>query len=289
MSIREPAVAGMFYKAGASELKEQVESCFLNPAGPRSLPRVNPKGPRKIVGLICPHAGLMYSGSIAAWAYHRLAQDGLPEIAILVGPNHRSYFPAVALSNEKIWRTPMGEVELDTGIAEDIVSKCAAAKIKSTAHFAEHSLEVQLPFLQHMASSADAAIRIVPIIVGASARFNSVEIARQLGNAIAAAVKGKNAVVIASTDFTHYEHSEVARSKDSSAIARIAAMDEEGLLHTAESLAISMCGALPTAATIMACKKLGAASAKQLAYGNSGDITGDYTEVVGYAALEMRK
>jgi len=291
MSVREPAVAGMFYRAGAAGLEEQVESCFLGPGGPGSLPQVNPEGPRKIVGLVSPHAGFMYSGGVAAWAYCRLAEDGLPETAVLIGPNHRSYFPAIALSDERAWRTPLGEVALDPGIAAEIASKCAMCEMSPAAHSAEHSLEVQLPFLQYTANRAGAAVRIVPILVGAAARSESpgggIEAARELGGAIAAALQGKSAVVIASTDFTHYETGESAMSKDSRAISSILALDEEGLLRAVDALGISMCGALPTAAMIVACKKLGAASAKELAYRNSGDVTGDYTQVVGYAALEV--
>jgi len=290
MSVREPAVAGMFYRAGAAELKEQVESCFLGAGGPGSLPSVNPAGPRKIVGLVSPHAGFIYSGGVAAWAYHRLAEDGLPETAVLIGPNHRSYFPAVALSNERAWRTPMGEVALDAAVAAEIASSYPTASIEPSAHHGEHSLEVQLPFLQYVAGLGNAGIRIVPILMGASARSgDGTEAARQLGGAIADALRGKDAVIIASTDFTHYETSEAAQAKDSSAIAGILALDEKSLLDTVEALDISMCGALPTAVTIAACKKLGAVSARRLAYRNSGDVTGDYLEVVGYGALEILK
>src|SRR5689334_15235259 len=122
MSIREPAVAGMFYQGSAASLKKQVESCFLGEHGPGSLPTINPQGPRKIVGLVSPHAGLVYSGSVAAWGYSRLAEDGIPDTAVLIGPNHRSYFPSVAISNVKAWQTPMGEIEVDTAVAHDIAS-----------------------------------------------------------------------------------------------------------------------------------------------------------------------
>ena len=293
MSIREPAVAGMFYQDSAAKLKEQVESCYLGPGGPGRLHAVNPDGPRKIVGLVSPHAGLKYSGSVASCAYYRLAEDGLPDTVVLIGPNHRSYYPAVALSDDKAWRTPLGEVHLNVGAAEAIVSAFPAAKIDPAAHLAEHSLEVQLPFLQHLADLAGKNIRIVPILIGASIRAiieeNEVEVARRLGNAIATALHGKDAIVIASTDFTHYESNETAITKDSKAISQILALDEAGLLGTVEALDISMCGALPTAVTIAACKKLGADSSQRLAYGNSGDVTGDYTEVVGYAAIEILK
>lgn len=293
MSVREPAVAGTFYRAGADELRRQVESCFTAPGGPGSLPTVSPAGPRKIIGLVSPHAGLMYSGSVAAHAYHCLAEDGLPETAVLIGPNHRSYSPPIALSDERAWRTPVGEVALDTDTTREIASGCREAVIEPAAHRAEHSLEVQLPFLQYVADSAGAAIRIVPILIGASAHDimagGEAELARQLGSAVADALQGKNAVVIASTDFTHFETGEAAQNKDSRAISSILALDEKELLDTVAALDISMCGALPTAVMIAASKKLGATTARQLVYSNSGDVTGDYTEVVGYGALAIYK
>lgn len=288
MSVREPAVAGMFYEAGEAQLRMQVESCFLGPGGPGSLPAVNPEGPRKIVGLVSPHAGFIYSGSVAAWAYYRLAEDGLPEIVVVIGPNHHSYHPAAALTGETAWRTPLGETPLDLEIAEQITRSYPTAGIMPAAHLREHCLEVQLPFLQYLAGDAGAELRIVPLLVGASAGRDA-GTARQLGNAVAEAIEGRNAVVIASTDFTHYESGDAAQKKDSRAISNILALDEERLLGTVEMLDISMCGAMPTAVTIAACKKLGAVSARQLAYRNSGDVTGDYYEVVGYGAIEIFK
>ena len=274
-------------------MKEQVESCFQGPGGPGRLPTVNPQGARNVVGLVCPHAGYMYSGGVAAWAYDSLAEDGLPEVAVLIGPNHRSYFPAVALSDERAWSTPLGEVALDAEIATKIASLYPGAAVNPDAHSAEHSIEVQIPFMQYIYDDAGISLSIVPILVGASAwsaaADDAAQVARGLGGAIAKALGGKDVVVIASTDFTHYESGETARSKDSQAISKILTLDEEGLLGTVASLDISMCGAFPTAVTIAACRELGAVSARQLTYGNSGDVTGDYAEVVGYGALEIVK
>lgn len=289
MSIREPAVAGMFYESGSVALREQIESCFLAPGGPGSLPVVNSSGPRNILGLVSPHAGYMYSGSVAASAYHRLASDGLPDVAVIMGPNHRSYSPAIALSDQTSWRTPMGEIQVDAEITNSILEISIPAQIDNGAHHAEHSLEVQVPFLQYLEKIADAHIRIVPILIGAIAYANSVEFVRELGSAIAKAIEGKNAVLIASTDFTHYEKSESAAKKDTRALEKILALDEEGLLDTVDIMSISMCGVLPTAVTIAACKKLGVVSVKRLAYQNSGDVTGDYSSVVGYSSLELHR
>ena len=282
------------------------------------MPAVNVSGPRRIVGLVSPHAGYMYSGSVAANAYYRLAEDGLPDVVVLIGPNHRSYEPAAALPDEDAWHTPLGDVPLDKAIIYDIAAACPEAAVDAGAHMGEHSLEVQAPFLQYvygqgsMVNGQGSMVNgrgamgdgqgsmvngqcskvfcLVPILIGASGwktGEGAVGFARSLGAAIGESLKGRDAVIIASTDFTHYESSSAAQAKDSKAIAAILDLDEEALLETVAGMNISMCGVLPTAITIAACKKCGAASALELAYRTSGDVTGDYAEVVGYAALEI--
>lgn len=293
MSVRKPAVAGMFYPAGPADLRRMVEYCFVGPGGPGAVPDVNSDGPRTITGLISPHAGLVYSGSVAACGYYRLAEDGLPETVVIIGPNHRAYFPAIALSDDDAWSTPLGEMSVDSAIARKIVDLLPQADIDSAAHADEHSLEVQIPFLQYLAQSAGVEISIVPVLIGAAAQAtaadSAVEIARSLGDAIARALEGRDAVVIASTDFTHYESGSTAAAKDSRAISAILGMDEAGLLETVRSMDISMCGPLPSAAVIAASRALGALAARKLAYRNSGDTTGDCREVVGYASIEFHR
>jgi hypothetical protein len=289
MSIREPAVAGMFYPANPSALEDQIEACFLAQGAPGIIPIVDPNGPRKIVGLVCPHAGYMYSGPASACAYYRLAGDGLPEVAVIIGPNHHSYSPAAALSDHSAWRTPLGAILVDSEVTRSIAKHSASAEIDSRAFASEHSVEVQVPFLQYLAAGAGAHISIVPVLIGAMGFANPLEFARDLGQSIANALNGRNCLVIASTDFTHFENSQSAALKDTQAISKILALDEGGLMETVESMDISMCGALPTAIAITACKHLGAVSVERLAYQNSGDITGDYSNVVGYGALEIRR
>jgi MEMO1 family protein len=290
MPTRQPAVAGMFYTA--SGLREEIESCFLSPGGPGRLPDANPAGPREIVGLVSPHAGLMYSGMVAAHAYLRLAEDGLPQVAVIMGPNHRAYLPAVALSDDSAWRTPLGETAVDVEIARRIAAVYPMAEFNSSAHALEHSLEVQLPFLQYVGNRAGgSSIRIVPILIGAAVRLASpggeLQFAREFGAAVADALQGEDAVIIASTDFTHYESSQSASAKDSRAISCIEALDEEGLIRTVQECGITMCGVLPTAVMIAAAKKMGATSGRKLVYRDSGDVSGDHSEVVGYGALEI--
>jgi AmmeMemoRadiSam system protein B len=286
MPTRQPAVAGMFYQA--SGLREEIESCFLTPGGPGRLPDVNPSGPRKIVGLVSPHAGLVYSGMVAAHAYLRLAEDGLPQVAVIMGPNHRAYLPAVALSDDSTWRTPLGETVVDAEIARRIAAAYPMAEFNNSAHASEHSLEVQLPFLQYIGNRAGGnSIRIVPILIGAASPGGEVQFAREFGAAIADALQGEDAVIIASTDFTHYESSQSASSKDSLAMSCIEALDEAGLIGVVQEHGITMCGVLPTAVMIAAAKRMGATAGRTLAYRDSGDVTGDHNEVVGYGALEI--
>lgn len=289
MSIREPAVAGIFYPAGEMALRDQIESCFLSPLGPGSLPQVASSGERQILGLVCPHAGYIYSGTIAAHAYACLAEDGLPEIAVIIGPNHRSFMPAVALTDEDAWSTPLGDIDIDHDVSRRIIEAYPSAKASADVHRGEHSLEVQVPFLQYLSELAGKSIRIVPLLLGSSGMSEATACVENLSDAIVSAVDGKNVVLIASTDFSHYETGESAGSKDSRAISSIVTLDERGLLRTVELYGITMCGVLPTAVTIAACKKLGAVKAKRIAYGNSGDTSGNYEEVVGYGAVELCK
>lgn len=290
MSIREPAVAGMFYESSESWLIREIETAFKGKGGLGSIPAAVKKGDEKIVGLVSPHAGFIYSGATAACAYNRLALDGIPETVVIIGPNHRQYFPAVALSGDSAWRTPLGDVEIDIDATRYIAEKFPNAEINSAAHRMEHSLEVQLPFLQYIARSINADVKIVPALIGSIASVSvdaDAEMARSLGHIIASAVSGKRAVIIASTDFTHYKSADVAESHDLQAIQKILKMDEKGLLEVVYALKISMCGAFPTAIMIAAAKSMGAKSAKSICYSNSGDVTGDFNEVVGYAAIEL--
>ncbi|MCL6519807.1 MAG: AmmeMemoRadiSam system protein B [Armatimonadetes bacterium] len=288
MSVRQPAVAGMFYEAGQAALIEEVESCFLGPGGPGRLPDVKGEGARRIVGLVSPHAGFVYSGRVAAHAYLRLAEDGIPPNIVLIGPSHRPIMASVAVADDKAWRTPLGNVPLNTAIARNIASEYPAAVLDSRAHRAEHSIEVQLPFLQYIASKIGQEVKIVPLLIGVSIYDpNASEFVHTLGKALARVLQGENAVVIASTDFSHYESQQLAKRKDLAAIERILALDADGLIKIVREMDISMCGVVPTAVTIETCKGLGATLCHQLAYRTSGDVTGDYLQVVGYASLEI--
>ncbi|MCS7096566.1 MAG: AmmeMemoRadiSam system protein B [Nitrososphaerota archaeon] len=281
--IRHPYVAGAFYAGSAESLKRQIENeCFLHPHGPGKIPKVSEAGPRRIVGLICPHAGYMYSGPVAAHAYYSLAVDGKPEVIVLLGPNHSGLGSALAIMNEGVWRTPLGEVEVEAATANQIVKASKIIDVDAAAHRYEHSIEVQLPFLQYIFGSG---FRIVPICF----LMQDLTSAREVGEAVARALDGKNAVIIASSDMSHYEPHKTAERKDKMALQAVEAMDEEKFYSIIESYNVTACGYGPIAALITAARMLGAKEAKLLCYRTSGDISGDYSSVVGYAAVQFTK
>jgi AmmeMemoRadiSam system protein B len=282
MKVRRSAVAGSWYAGTAEALKAQIEECFTHRLGPGRIPKAVEKGPRKIVGLVCPHAGYMYSGPVAAHSYYSLAADGKPDVIVLFGPNHYGFGSALAAMNEGVWRTPLGDVEIDSEVANEIICESRVVDVDESAHLCEHSIELQLPFLQYLFGSS---FKFVPI----SFLMQDLETSREVGRAVANVLLGKNAVVIASTDMTHYEPQEEAEKKDKKAINAILKMDEDGLYSAVESYGISMCGYGPVMAMIVAAKALGAKNAELLCYKTSGDVVGDYSAVVGYASVSLTK
>jgi len=282
MRIRKPAVAGLFYEGTPESLKKRLEWCFKHKLGPGKLPRVNPRGSRRMVGLVVPHAGYMYSGPVAANAYYALALDGIPEIFIILGPNHQGVGSLIATCESEVWQTPLGDVLVDTRLAKEIVKESGIVDIDDEAHKYEHSIEVQLPFLQYVYRSS---FKIVPITM----MLQDIESSKVLGNALAKVLKESNAVIIASSDFTHYEPHDVAKSKDMKAIEKILRLDSEGLFDVVRRNNITMCGVGPVATMLTAAKLLGASVTQLLRYATSGDITGDKAQVVGYGAIAVLK
>jgi AmmeMemoRadiSam system protein B len=282
MKIRRPTQAGAFYEGDAEALKIQIENCFLQEPGPKKHPQVNKNGPRQLVGLICPHAGYMYSGAVAANAYYELACDGKPDIVVILGPNHTGYGSALSLMNEGVWRTPFGDVEVDVETANQIVKETRIVDVDDAAHRFEHSIEVQLPFLQYLYGSN---FRFVPICFQMQDLYSAIEI----GQALAKILINKNAVIIASSDMTHYEPQITAAAKDKAALKAVEVMDVERFHSIIEKQNITACGYGPIATVIAAAKRMGAKEAKLLCYKSSGDVTGDYSSVVGYAAVSFKK
>jgi AmmeMemoRadiSam system protein B len=282
MKVRRPTQAGAFYEGNAEALKTQVEDCFLQELGPKKRPEVDKNGPREVIGLICPHAGYMFSGAVAANAYYELAQDGKPDVVVVLGPNHSGYGSGLALVNEGVWRTPLGDVKVDRETANQIVQEAQLVDVDDLAHRFEHSIEVQLPFLQYLYGSE---FKFVPICFQLQDLSSAVEVGRALVEVLAS----KNAVVIASSDMTHYEPQVDAEAKDLAALKAVEAMDEKMFYSVIEARHVTACGYGPIAAVIVAAKGLGANEAKLLCYKSSGDVTGDYSSVVGYAAVSFKK
>lgn len=280
--IRYPSRAGSFYAGSAGALKRQVESCFTHRFGPGTTPQVAEEGPRRILGLVCPHAGYVYSGPVAAHSYHRLALDGRVDVFVILGPNHYGVGSGLATMDGGVWRTPLGDVEVDAGLAKETVRVSGLIDADESAHQYEHSIEVQIPFLQYLYGTS---FRIVPICF----RMQDLESSREVGSALAEVLKGRNAVVIASTDMTHYEPQRRAEEKDKKAIGAVLKMDEELLYENIESYNISACGYGPVTALVVAAKKLDARNVELLSYKTSGDITGDKSSVVGYASISFSR
>ena len=278
MKVRKPVVSGMFYSGAPKGLKEQIEWCYRHELGPGALPQVNREGPRETVALVVPHAGYIYSGPVAAHAYKELAEDGVFDTAVILGPNHSGYGAPVSLWLGDAWETPLGKVKINQELAHQLLGEVIEAD--EMAHMYEHSIEVQLPWLQHIYGEE---IRIVPITM----REQDMETAQSVGQAIAK-VAG-NIVIIASSDFTHYEPHSVATEKDKSMIEAITDLDEEMLYQRRELLNCTMCGYGAVAAAIVAAKEIKASRANLLKYATSGDITGDFSQVVGYGSIVIKR
>lgn len=223
----------------------------------------------------------MFSGPVAASAYFELAQDGKPDTVVLLGPNHTGYGSALSLMREGIWKTPLGDIEIDSKLADAILKETSIVDVDETAHRYEHSIEVQLPFLQFIYGNT---FKIVPICY----LMQNYDSAVEVGRALVEALDATNTAVIASSDMTHYEPAKSAASKDQAALKAVSALDAKGFYDTVEKLNITACGYAPITSLLTYAKGVNA-KATVLNYHNSGDITGDSSSVVGYAAVVFRK
>lgn len=265
--IRLSAVAGRFYPENPSRLRSDLDF-FLSQ---------NP-GAKKVRAIACvvPHAGYLYSGSVAGEVYSRLE---IPRRVVLVGPRHYPQGASLAILSDGAWQTPLGMVPVDHLLAEKIVSAFPELHEDALAHRREHSLEVQLPFLQRVAPS----FAFVPIVIG-PARYDTLE---RLGRALATVISSANepTLLVASSDMNHYESDAVTRVKDRKAIERILALEPRKLFDTVRDEQISMCGYAAAAAVLVAANQLGATRAELVRYATSGEVNGDMREVVGYAGI----
>lgn len=264
--LRKPAVAGYFYQGTADGLRRQVGG-LLSPGAERV----------RALGIVSPHAGLVYSGPVAGAVYSRVE---LPGTFVLIGPNHTGLGAAVSLMATGSWETPLGRVAIDEELAAAVLARSPRIQDDSLAHLREHSLEVQLPFIQYFKPD----FRIVPVQM-LDVRL---ETCKEVGQAVAGAIaeRGKDgALVVASSDMTHYESAREAGEKDEKAIREMLRLDPDGLYRTVRDNGISMCGFGPAVAMLTACRELGATRAELVKYANSGEASGDYEKVVGYAGI----
>ena len=274
--IRSPAVAGAFYAAGKEDLTKQIERCFKSEIG-AGLP--GKRGSSEIVAGVAPHAGYAYSGPVASHLYKAIAESKKIDTFVILGPNHTGIGTAASIMPEGAWATPLGQAKIDSEIAAKLMRESKFIEMDDMAHVQEHSIEVQLPFLQYV----DKDFKFVPICMMAQ----DLNTAEAIGQEIYNVCRDKNVMVIASSDFSHYEPQPVASKKDHMAIEAIEKLDVEAFYDVIASQNLSACGYGPITAAMTFAKAKGA-KAKLLKYATSGDVTGDKTQVVGYATIGMR-
>jgi MEMO1 family protein len=267
--IREPVVAGQFYPATAAELNTQLRS-FMDEKAEKE----------DVIGLLAPHAGYIYSGAVVGAV---LSKIRLPDTVILLGPNHTGRGKPCSLMAAGVWRTPLGTVEVDADLAAKLLAASAYLKADTLAHEGEHSIEVQLPFLQYFKKD----VKIVPVILATQ----NGEVLKTIGREIAQVLKesGREALIFASSDMNHYETQKTTFKKDHQAIAAMLQMDPDKLIARIETQNITMCGYGPAAVMLSAVNALGGGKAELVKYQTSGDVSGDYAAVVGYAGLIVKK
>jgi AmmeMemoRadiSam system protein B len=266
--IRKPIVAGQFYPASAKELKAMIKGMVKEASAKEDA-----------IGLVSPHAGYIYSGRVSGAVISRIS---FKDTFIIMGPNHTGLGKPFSIMTEGSWQTPLGEVPIDAELGQRLLSTSKHLEEDDKAHFYEHSIEVQLPFLQYFKPD----FKLVPIIFG----HPDGAIHKEVGREIARAVRelGREVVIIASSDMTHYEPQESAQKKDTQAIGAMLNLDEDELLKRVAQFNITMCGYAPAVSLIAAAKELGASGAELVKYQTSGDVTGDFSSVVGYAGIIIK-
>jgi MEMO1 family protein len=269
---RKAAVAGSFYPGRESTLRSAVEKYVID--GQKE----------KAVAVLSPHAGYMYSGTVAGAVYSRIQ---VADTVILLGPMHRYAGAEFALFAEGSWETPLGEVKIDEKLADGIAANCVSIEKNTEAHDGEHSIEVQVPFLQYFKSD----VKIVPILVG-TWKYDSL---KMVGECLAKSIKafGKEILIVASSDMSHTDSSNPAKQKkiselDRQALEKLAALDDKGFHDFIRRNGITMCGFAPATSAVISAKALGATSGEIIDYRTSYDITGDYSYVVGYGGVIIK-
>ena len=265
--LRLPAVAGQFYPANPAELSSQVEKYTKEETAQTKI---------KVRACLVPHAGYIYSGGVAGAVFARIV---LPKKILLLGVRHYPRGEPLAILSEGVWRTPLGDVAIDSALANELKKSCPALREDSVAHSREHSLEVELPFLQVLS----ARFSFVPVAVG-TLNFQDL---RETGEGIARVLEktAEEVLIVTSSDMNHYEDDETTRAKDAKAIECMLRLDAKGLYETCRDEKISMCGLGPAIAMLTAMNRSGVEKAALLRYATSGDVNGNREEVVGYAGM----
>lgn len=271
VKVRQTAVGGYFYPSDKDALLRMLGK-FID----------NSVQPEKVTGVIAPHAGYIYSGKTAGEVFSRVI---IPETVIIIGPNHTGYGEPYAIDGHSFWETPLGGVEVDVELVEEILKKSRYLQKDTVAHIREHSVEVQIPFLQYLKKD----VKIVPVVVSGYVDDPAwYEIGESLAETIEQTGRKDRVLIVASTDMTHYERQEVAEELDHYAIEAILSLDEALLIERIMEKNISMCGYGPVLITIIAAKNLGAKNAEIVRYTTSADTSGDYSQVVGYAGIIIK-
>lgn len=278
---RRPVVAGYFYPDKRDKLVETIEWCFKHSLGPGNLPQVSDTRIKNSIGYVVPHAGYIYSGPIAAHAYYDMALEGVPETVVIIGTNHTGYGKPVSIYPEGTWETPLGELHIDSELGKRVVEYSELADFDVEAHLEEHSVEVQLPFIQYV---YDGRVRVLPIVMG----LHTPEAARDLARALINATRdlGRDVIILSSSDFNHYEPHSTTVEKDMLAIRRILELNSEGFYNVMLEHNISICGPGGIMTLIEVAKSMGA-RCTLLKHATSGDTWGDKSAVVGYASIKF--
>ena len=275
MEIRTPAVSGTFYPENEKKLKNLIHECFMHPIGPGKISPTD--SDEKIYGVICPHAGFVYSGPVACHSFYSISAS-TSNLAIIVGPNHYGIGQNVASMIDVSWKTPLGLVEVDSDSVLKLREHLEILEIDSFSHSKEHSIEVQIPILQEVFSDE---MKILPIsLINQEQKTTTL-----VGSAIAKIAQEKDALLIGSSDFTHYEENEFAHRQDLALIDPILKLDVDEFYKILYERKVTACGFGAIASIMTACKELGATEGKLLKYATSGDVSGDKSSVVGYASI----
>ena len=279
MSVRKPAVAGQFYPSDPGELSRVIDWCYTHPLGPGRRPPA-PRSGAAMAAVVSPHAGYAYSGPVAAHSYLHVSSVPDPDIIVVVAPNHYGIGSGVSTFEDGAWETPLGRVKVDSVAARKLADEADVVSFDPEAHRLEHSLEVQLPFLQRIYGDA---VPFLPV----SLLFQDIDTSKAVSAALVKVLRGKRAVIVASSDLTHYEPAEAARKKDTALMQEVLKMDVGGFYSVLERLEVTSCGFGAIATVMQAARGLGLGKAEQLKYASSGDTTGDNLQVVGYGALRF--